>query len=49
MEEFIVIDTKTGKIILQPTTCHNAYAYANFMNKGNGNRYKAVNKYNLVH
>ena len=48
MNEFIVIDTKTNKIILQPTTCHNAYVYAEFMNEDNGNRYKVANKYNII-
>ena len=43
MEEFIVIDTKTNRVVLQPTTCHNAYVYANFLNNGEGNRYRAVN------
>ena len=47
MNEFIVIDTKTDKVILQPTTCHNAHVYADFMNENNGNRYKAVNKNNI--
>ena len=48
MEEFIVIDTETNRVVLQPTTCHNAFVYANFLNNGEGNRYRAINMY-LVH
>ena len=48
MEEFIVIDTQTGKIVLQSTTCHNAIVYAEFLNDyGKSNRYKYMNKNNL--
>lgn len=49
MEKFIVIDTQTGKIVLQDTTCHNAIVYAEFLNDyGKSTRYKYMNKYNLV-
>lgn len=47
MEDFIVIDTETYRVVLQPTTFHNAYVYANFLNNGEGDRYRAVDKYTV--
>lgn len=46
MEEFIVVDTETGKIMLQPTCIHNAIVYADFLNDyGKSNRFKYLNMY----
>ena len=49
MEEFIVIDTETNKIMLSNTTCHNAIMYAEFLNDyGKSKRYKYINKNSYV-
>lgn len=45
MEEFIVVDTETNKIMLSDTTCHNAITYAEFLNDyGKSKRYEYMNK-----
>ena len=45
MEEFIVIDTQTNRIVLNDTTWNNAYKYAEFLNGyGQSQQYKCINK-----
>ena len=45
MEEFIVIDTCTNKIVLKETTWNNAYKYAEFLNDyGQSKQYKCISR-----
>lgn len=45
MEEFIVIDTQTNRIVLNATTFNNAYKYAEFLNDyGTKQQFKCINK-----
>ena len=45
MDEFIVVDTYTNKIVLNNTTWNNACKYAEFMNDyGQSQQYKCINK-----